>query len=58
MCADEELGLAPDEYGVVFAYPWPDEEWAVQVLFEHCASPEALLMTYHGLGRPRLRKKP
>jgi hypothetical protein len=55
--AHEELGLAPDEYGVVFAYPWPDEEWAVQVLFENCASSDALLMTYHGLGRPRLRRK-
>ncbi len=55
--AHEELGLAPDEYGVVFAYPWPDEEWAIEALFEQCAGPQALLMTYHGLGRPRLRRK-
>jgi hypothetical protein len=55
--AHEELGLDPDEYGVVFAYPWPDEEWAIEALFEQCAGPQALLMTYHGLGTPRIRRK-
>lgn len=53
----EELGMAPDEFGVIFAYPWPDEEWVVEALFEYCAGGDAVLVTYHGLGTPRVRRK-
>jgi hypothetical protein len=52
-----ELGVSPDEVDVVYAYPWPDEEDAVSALFERYASPEALLLTYHGGEEFRLRRK-
>jgi len=46
--AHEELDIDPEEFAVVFAYPWPDEEQAIEELFAHCAGPGALLVTYHG----------
>jgi hypothetical protein len=53
----EGLGLAPADFGVIFAYPWPDEERAVAALFERHAGPGALLLTYHGDNDLRLRRK-
>lgn len=53
----DELGLGPADFGVTFAYPWPDEERAVTTLFEHYAAPGALLMTCHPDGEYRLRRK-
>lgn len=55
--AYQELDRAAEDYGLIFAYPWPDEEWAIEALFEHCASDRAVLVSYHGLGRPRVRQK-
>ena len=62
----EELGLEPDDFDVVFAYPWPGEEDAIERLFHHVAAPGALLMTFRGkegvrvqrnLGNRRRRQK-
>src|SRR5262245_9129520 len=53
----EELGLAPDDFHVIFAYPWPDEERATGYLFEHYAAAGAVLVTYHGGEEFRLRRK-
>ena len=36
--ADNELGLAVDDFDVVFAYPWPDEEGVIYTLFERFAA--------------------
>ena len=53
----EELGLAPDDFDVIFAYPWPDEQAAVAGLFERYAAVGAVLVTYHGEEDFRLRRK-
>jgi hypothetical protein len=55
--AHEDLGLAPEDFDVIFAYPWPDEEQSIEDLFAHYAGAGAVLVTYHGMGVPRLRQK-
>ena len=44
----EELELEPDDFDVVFAYPWPGEEQVIFDLFADSAAVGALLLTYHG----------
>jgi len=39
----------PDEFDLVFAYPWPGEEEIVFALFERHAGRGSVLLTYHGL---------
>jgi hypothetical protein len=53
--ADVELG--PDDFDVIFAYPWPDEEASTEALFERCAAAGALLASYHGGADFRLHRK-
>lgn len=53
----EELGLGPDDFDVIFAYPWPDEERLTEHLFELHAAVGAVLVTYHESGDLRLRRK-
>ena len=63
--AYEEIELDPDDFDVVFAYPWPDEEFVISDLFDRFASTGAILVTYHGIDdlrtqrklRPRTRRK-
>jgi len=55
--AYDELDVAPDEFDVVFAYPWPNEESAVGRLFDRCAAEGALLLTYTQLDQVRVRRK-
>jgi hypothetical protein len=55
--AYEEIGLDPDDFDLVFAYPWPDEEGVVDRLFERYASPGSVLLTFHGSDDLRLRRK-
>ena len=55
--AHEELGLATEDFGIIFAYPWPDEENALGQLFERHAGAGALLVTHHGGEDFRLRRK-
>ena len=52
-----ELGLEPDDFDLVFAYPWPGEESLIANLFERCASTEALLLTFNQFGTVRLQRK-
>jgi hypothetical protein len=56
-CGHEALGIGLDEFDVIYAYPWPDEEGLVEQLFEGHARPGALLMTYHGDRGLWLRRK-
>src|SRR5262245_53338931 len=42
------LGLNPDDFDLIFAYPWPDEERLTGDLFECRGQLGALLITYHG----------
>jgi hypothetical protein len=55
--AYEEIGLEPDDFDLVFAYPWPGEEGAVFDLFAEFASVGALLMTHHGEEGMKLQRK-
>jgi hypothetical protein len=55
--AHDELGIAPDDFDIIFAYPWPDEEGVTGKLFERYAAPGAVLVTYHGEDVLRLRRK-
>jgi hypothetical protein len=54
----QELGLDPDDFDVVFAYPWPDEEQTIADLFAEYSKARAVLVTYHELGGLRVRQKP
>jgi hypothetical protein len=53
----EELGLATEDFAIIFAYPWPDEEHAVAQLFERHAGAGAVLVTHHGGADFRVRRK-
>ena len=55
--AHDELGLDPDDFAVIFAYPWPDEEQVTAGLFQRYAAPGAVLLTHHGGAEFRLRRK-
>jgi hypothetical protein len=55
--AHDDLGYDPDDFDVIFAYPWPDEERGVGALFEQYAGPGAVLLTYHSGDNLRLRRK-
>jgi hypothetical protein len=56
-CGHRELGLDPEDFDVIYAYPWPDEERLTADLFARVARPGAVLASYHGEGEVRLRKK-
>jgi predicted O-methyltransferase YrrM len=51
------LELDPDDFDLVFAYPWPGEEQVIFDLYSDTAAVGALLLTYHGLEGLRLQRK-
>lgn len=53
----EELDLDPDDFDVVFAYPWPGEEQVIFDLFANTAAVGSLLLTYHGIDGVKLQRK-
>jgi hypothetical protein len=53
----EVFDLDPDDFDVVFAYPWPGEEQVIFDLFADAAAVGALLLTYHGIDGVRLQRK-
>jgi hypothetical protein len=54
--AYEVMGLGVEEFDLVFASPWPDEEALIEGLFEGRARAGAMLLTYHADGALRLRR--
>jgi hypothetical protein len=52
-----DLELEPDDFDVIFAYPWPGEDRVIFDLFEHSAAVGALLLTYHSQDGLRLNRK-
>jgi hypothetical protein len=54
---ENELEFDPDDFDVIFAYPWPDEEDLAARLFDRYASKGAVLASYHGGDEFRLRRK-
>lgn len=55
--AYELIGLDPDDFDVVFAYPWPGEEEVIFDLFAEFGAVGALLLTHHGENGMRLQRK-
>jgi len=55
--AYDDIGLEPDDFDIVYAYPWPDEEQATAQLFHRYAGIGAVLLTYKGGDGFRLRRK-
>ncbi len=53
----DELGMAVDDFDLVFAYPWPGEEGAMEELFDAFAARGAVLLTYHGMEGMRAQRK-
>ena len=53
----EEGELQPDDFEVIYAYPWPNEEAFLFRLFELVAKPSTLLLTFHGAADFRLHRK-
>jgi len=55
--AYDELGLEPDDFDCIFAYPWPGEDDLVASIFDRYAARGAVLMTFHGQDGLMLRRK-
>ncbi len=55
--AYEELELWPEDFDIVFAYPWPNEETAIDRMFDQTAGKGALLLTYSQLEDVRVKRK-
>ena len=53
----DDLDLEPEDFDVIFAYPWPGEENLIFDLFARCAATGSLLLTYHGQDGIRLQRK-
>jgi Methyltransferase domain len=52
-----EIGLDPEDFDVIYAYPWPGEEQVIFDLFENCAATGTLLLTFHGQDGLRVQRK-
>ncbi len=55
--AYDDLGVDPEDFDVVFAYAWPDDESLIASLFEKYATEEALLLMYSQFNSVRLQRK-
>ena len=42
----EDIGFSPDEFDLIYVYPWPDEEHTIRRLFDRFASVGAILAVY------------
>lgn len=56
-CGYDELDLTPEDFDLIFSYPWPGEEDVIDGVFAACAATGALLLTYHGVSGLRLQRK-
>jgi hypothetical protein len=52
-----ELELEPDDFDLIYAYPWPGEEQVIFDVFSQYAAVGSLLLTYHGQEGLRLQRK-
>lgn len=53
----DELGMDPEDFGVIYAYPWPGEEEVVEQIFDAVAARGALLLTYRSTEDLVLQRK-
>lgn len=51
------LDLDPDDFHLIYAYPWPGEEDVINEIFDHVAARGAILLTYHGALEFRVFRK-
>jgi hypothetical protein len=54
---EDEMGLGPADFDVIFAFPWPDEEHVIPALFDRHAAAGSVLVTYHEAADFRVRRK-
>jgi hypothetical protein len=52
-----DLGLDPEDFDLVFAYPWPGEQDVIFDLFDAHAADGALLLTQQGTEGTRLHRR-
>src|SRR6185295_2374882 len=55
--AYSDLELDPEDFDLIFAYPWPGEEQIIFDLFSACAAVGTLLLTFHGQDGLKLKRK-
>ena len=55
--AYQELGLSPNDFDVVYAFPWPGEENVIAGLFDEFCAVGSLLLTFDHLEGVRVRRK-
>ncbi|MEM1108266.1 MAG: class I SAM-dependent methyltransferase [Planctomycetota bacterium] len=53
----DELGMDPDDFGLIYAYPWPGEEEVITTIFDAVAASGALLLTYRSTEDLVLQRK-
>jgi len=53
----DELGLDADDFGLIYAYPWPGEEAVIESIFDAVATHGALLLTYRSTEDVVLQRK-
>jgi hypothetical protein len=54
---EDDMGLGPADFDVIFAFPWPDEAHVIPALFDRHAAAGSLLVTYHEGEDFRVRRK-
>ena len=57
MSVYDEIELEPDDFDLVYCYPWPGEEALAENLFAACGANGSLLMSYHGREGVRVRRR-
>ncbi len=55
--AYDQLGMAPNDFDVIYAFPWPGEEAVIAALFDEYAAVGALLLTFGHIEGVRVRRK-
>jgi hypothetical protein len=53
----EQIGLEPDDFAIIYAFPWPGEEPYFERVFDHFAPRDALLLLFRNPDRITLHRK-
>ena len=53
----DAIGMSPDDFDLIFAYPWPGEEQVLEGLFDRYSRDGALLLTYNQFDSVRLWRR-
>ncbi len=55
--AYSQLGMSPNDFDVIYAFPWPGEENVIAGLFDEFCAVGSLLLTFDHLEGVRVRRK-